>query len=174
LPDAIYVSPQGLPSNGSTGRPNSGGRDVAFTRAMIATLEASYCVDKARIFSTGFSYGGSMCLTLGCQMSDVFRAIGVQAGLNFQSCRPTNPVAIWQTNGDQDPIANPPGAMEARDVFVAANNCASTTQPVTPSPCVSYDGCDAGYPVVWCLVTGAGHSIPSFSSSAIAEFFKKF
>src|SRR6185369_13129959 len=65
LPDAIYVSPQGLPtvgglSPGSPGWPNTNGQDVAFTKAMLDTLENSYCVDKARIFSAGFSYGAMM------------------------------------------------------------------------------------------------------------------
>lgn len=115
-----------------------------------------------------------MSLTVACQMSDVFRAIGVQSGLNFASCKPTHPVAVWQTNGDQDTIADPTGAAAARDVFVADNHCASTTQPVTPSPCVSYDGCDVGYPVVWCLVAGEGHAMPSFAAAAIATFFKQF
>ena len=35
-PDPIYVSPQGLESDGNTGWPNNNGEDVAFTRAMIS------------------------------------------------------------------------------------------------------------------------------------------
>ena len=50
------------------------------TRAMTAELEAKYCIDKARYYATGFSYGGSMSFTAACNMSDVFRAIGAMAG----------------------------------------------------------------------------------------------
>src|SRR5258707_1348903 len=62
----------------------------------------------------------------------------------------------------------------ARDRIVALNHCAATTQPVTPSRCVAYDGCDAGEPVVWCPVQGEAHVIPSFAPAAIATFFAQF
>jgi hypothetical protein len=39
---------------------------------------------------------------------------------------------------------------------------------------VSYDGCDSGYPVVWCPVDGEGHTIPSFAAAAIATFLGQF
>ena len=174
MPDAIYVSPQGLSSGGSAGWPNTGGQDVAFTKAMIDKLQATYCVDKARIFSTGFSYGGMMSVTIACQMGDIFRAVGIQSGFPTAPCKPTHPIAVWQTQGDQDPVVTPANAAMARDTYIKLNHCMSTTKPVEPMPCVSYDGCDAGYPVVWCSVAGEGHAIPRFSSSAIAAFFKQF
>jgi hypothetical protein len=48
------------------------------------------------------------------------------------------------------------------------------THAVTPSPCVEYDNCDAGYPVIWCEVAGGTHAIPSFSATAMANFLKQF
>jgi polyhydroxybutyrate depolymerase len=175
FPNAIYVSPQGLVgTDGNTGWPNTSGQDVAFTKAMISTLETSYCVDKARLFSTGFSYGGIMSDTLGCQMPDVFRAIGVQSGSTFGACNPSHPIAAWFTHGDADTVLDYSGDVTARDAFLKANHCGSTSQAVTPSPCVSYDGCDSGYPVVWCLVAGGGHGPASYGGSAIATFFKQF
>jgi poly(3-hydroxybutyrate) depolymerase len=174
FPNAIYVSPRGLTENGQTGWANTNGQDIAFTKAMISALESNYCVDKARLFSTGFSYGGIMSDTIGCQMSDVFRAIGVESGSTFGSCNPSHPIAVWITHGDADTTLDYTGDVTARDAFLKANHCGSTTQAVTPSPCVSYDGCDVGYPVVWCLVAGEGHTVPSFAASAIATFFKQF
>jgi hypothetical protein len=38
---------------------------------------------------------------------------------------------------------------------------------------VSYQGCDAGYPVTWCEFDGT-HQPPSFGTSAITVFFKSF
>ena len=49
----------------------------------------------------------------------------------------------------------------------------ATTAPADPSPCVAYQGCDAGYPVQWCPHDGA-HVIPSFAAAAIANFFLQF
>lgn len=172
IPDAIYVAPQGLGS--TAGWPNTGGQDVNFTKAMLEKLRASYCVDNARIFSTGFSYGGMMSITLGCQMSEVFRAIGVESGFATAACNPTHPIAVWQTQGSTDGTVKPADAAAARDAFVKVNHCKTTTMATTPSPCVSYDGCDTGYPVVWCLNEGQGHAIPSYGSSAITAFFKQF
>jgi hypothetical protein len=60
IPDAIYIAAEGLADNGVTGWANTGGRDIAFLRAMLDWLDANYCVDKSRIFSVGFSYGGIM------------------------------------------------------------------------------------------------------------------
>ena len=68
----------------------------------------------------------------------------------------------------------PANAAMARDAYLKLNHCMNTSQPVDPSPCVAYDGCDAGYPVVWCSVAGQGHAISSYASGAIAKFFKQF
>ena len=175
--NAIYVIPQGLAgSDGNRGWPNANGQDVNFTKAMISTLESSYCIDTGKIFSAGFSYGGMMSITLGCQMPDVFRAIGVESGLDITGgrCNPAHSIAVWQTQGDQDTAVPPANAQAARDIFIKANHCASTTTAVSPSPCVSYDGCDSGYPVVWCLIAGEGHAIWNQSGPTIATFFKQF
>jgi poly(3-hydroxybutyrate) depolymerase len=72
---AIFVAPDGLSSNGSKGWPNRNGQDIEFTKQMVTLFEANLCVDQARIFSTGFSYGGIMSFNIASQMSDVFRAI---------------------------------------------------------------------------------------------------
>ena len=172
MPDTIFVAPQGLGTAADaadTGWPNTGGQDIAFVRALMTSLERSYCIDQRRIFSTGFSYGGIMSHTIGCQMSDVFRAIAPMAGAMFG--RPTcltHPIAAWMTHGTMDTSAS--GGVDysagqtARDRIVTLNHCQSTTTAVTPTGCVSYDGCDAGNPVHWCPHAGA-HMIPSFAAA---------
>ncbi|HVY41308.1 MAG TPA: PHB depolymerase family esterase, partial [Polyangia bacterium] len=179
LPQAIYVAPQGLTdSSGQTGWPNTNGGDIAFLKAMLSWTQSKLCVDTTRIMSTGFSYGGIMSDAIGCQMPDVFRAVAVMSGALFKfgassGCKSHN-VAAWFTHGTADPTVAISGDETARDQFLADNHCGTTTTPVTPSPCVSYDGCDAGYPVVWCPVEGEGHTIPSFAASGIAAFFGQF
>lgn len=176
--NAIYVIPQGLQdpnNNNNRGWPNTNNQDINFTKAMVSTLEANYCVDQHRIFSMGFSYGGMMSITIGCLMPDVFRAIGVESGFSIvYNCKPSHEIAVWQTQGDQDTTVTPTNAAAARDIFVSLNHCASTTQPVNPSPCVAYDNCDSGYPVTWCLITGEGHAMWNQAGPSIASFFKQF
>ncbi len=179
FPNAIYATPQGLMSGGNAGFPNTNGQDEAMTRAIMADIEAKYCVDRSRYFSTGFSYGGSMSYTAACNMSDVFRAVAGMAGapISGAACSrepPERPVAFWGSHGTEDTALSIDLALPIRDAFIAKNGCTTMTMPVEPSPCVEYQGCNAGYPVVWCEVEGQGHAIPSYSPTAIAEFFKRF
>jgi polyhydroxybutyrate depolymerase len=179
FPAAIYVSLDGLASGSNQGFSNTGGQDEAATRAMMAELEAKYCTDKARYYSTGFSFGGSMSFTAACNMSDVFRAIGAMSGapISGATCtskKPARPVAVWATHGDADTALPITLAQPIIDSLVKYNGCASTTQPVDPSPCVAYDGCMPGYPVVWCVRPGDPHAIPSFAAAAITKFFQQF
>jgi polyhydroxybutyrate depolymerase len=179
FPDAIYVSPDGLKSGQNQGFSNTGGVDEALTRAMMEDLESKYCVDKERYFATGFSFGGSMSFTAGCNMSDVFRAIGSMAGapISGATCatvKPERRVAIWATHGDMDTALPITMAQPMIDALAEYNGCSTTTMPVDPSPCVEFQNCAAGYPVVWCVRPGDGHTIPSFGAQAIATFFQQF
>jgi polyhydroxybutyrate depolymerase len=106
--------------------------------------------------------------------------VGIMAGslIGRATACVNHPIAAWMTHGTADNAAI--GGVEftageaARDRIVTLNHCAATTQPGMPSPCVTYDGCDAGNPVVWCPVEGEAHAIPPFGPSAIAAFFLQF
>jgi poly(3-hydroxybutyrate) depolymerase len=178
----IFVSGQGLGTESDpadTGWPNTNGQDIAFVRALVTSLSASYCIDSNRIMSVGMSYGGIMSYTLACQMSDVFRAIAPIAGASFGGGRGgsacgTNPVAVWAAHGTADEDVTFMNGETAKNAYVTRNHCQMTGQPVEPQPyCTSYDGCDAGYPVVWCVHDG-GHTVPQWSGAAIAAFFQQF
>ncbi len=179
LTDTIFVAGQGLGTDADaadTGWPNTGGRDIALVRALVTHLAATYCVDQNRIMSTGFSYGGIMSNTIGCQMSDVFRAIAPIAGAYFggrgSACN-THPIAYLGIHGTADDQVTYANGETARDLFRTSAHCGTATQPTATSPCVAYDGCDSGYPVQWCSHSG-GHTVPSFSAAGIAAFFKQF
>ncbi len=182
LPDAIYVTPQGLVSAspgsdaGTAGWPNTSGQDIAFTKAMLADVQGKYCVDNARIFSVGFSYGGMMSFAIGCEMGDVFRAIAPMSGALYSdfNCKGTgHAVAMWGSHGLSDNVVAIADGRAALAKILQQNHCGSSTTPVDPSPCVSYQGCDSGYPVTWCEFEGS-HQPPSFGTSAITAFFKTF
>jgi poly(3-hydroxybutyrate) depolymerase len=177
ITNAIYITPQGLDAGGNgPGWANSGGEDIAFTKAMLADVEEKYCVDTSRIFSTGFSYGGMMSFAVGCEMSDVFRAIAPMSGSLYSdfNCKGTGPhIAMWGSHGLSDDVVPIADGRAARDKILQQNHCGTTTVPVDPSPCVSYQGCDSGYPSTWCEWDGK-HGIPSFASASIAAFFKQF
>jgi predicted esterase len=182
LPDAIYITPQGLVSTsagsdaGTAGWPNTSGQDIAFTKAMLADVQGKYCVDNARIFSVGFSYGGMMSFAVGCEMGDVFRAIAPMSGALYSdfNCKGSgHAVAMWGSHGLNDNVVPIADGRSALAKILQQNHCGTTTTPIDPSPCVSYQGCDPGYPVTWCEWDGT-HNVPSFGTSAITAFFKSF
>lgn len=171
---AIYVTPQGLTSGGNTGWPNTNGQDMDFTKAMLGVVQESYCVDKSRIFSTGFSYGGMMSYAIGCEMGDVFRAVAPMSGALYSGCKNgTHAVAMWGSHGLSDNVVPIADGRAGRDAILKRNHCGTETVATTPSPCVSYQGCDSGYPTTWCEFEGS-HAPPSFAAAAIVDFFKQF
>jgi polyhydroxybutyrate depolymerase len=168
----IFVAPEGI----DAAWPNSGGRDVAFAKAMVEWMRSNYCIDNKRIFSVGFSYGAIMSNTVGCQMGDVFRAIAPMSGsgpsaFGGASCK--GPVAAWLSHGTSDSTVPFSGGQGSRDHWLMANGCQMTNKPTDPSPCVTYDGCMTGYPVTWCEFSGS-HQQPSFGPAAIWKFFSQF
>jgi len=177
----IFVAGQGLPTSNSVGSgpgwDNMGGRDVAFTAAMLEWLRTNYCIDNDRIFSVGMSYGGIMSNTVGCALGDDFRAIAPMAGMGpraFGGGSPcTGQVAVWITHGNTDTVVQYSSGEASRDYWAGANNCETTTMPAGDNGCVAYDGCDDGHPVVWCEFDG-GHTVPTFASEEVWAFFSQF
>jgi poly(3-hydroxybutyrate) depolymerase len=168
---AIFVSPEGI----DMGWANTGGRDIAFLRAMLDLFNSKLCIDQGRIFSTGFSFGGMMSDAIGCEMADVFRAIAPNSGAFYSGCQDANdhPIAVFLMHGDNDTVVPLADGQEARDFFLERNACGTATSPVDPSPCVSYDGCTEGYPVVYCEFSG-GHMPWSSAPDAVWKFFNQF
>jgi polyhydroxybutyrate depolymerase len=169
---AIFVAPEGL----NKGWANSGGGDIAFVKAMLAYFEANLCIDQSRIFSTGFSYGGMMSDEIGTEMGDVFRAIAPMSDACYSGgCKATNnhPIAVWMAHGDNDTTVPLADGMTALNKFLTKNGCGTQTTPVSPSPCVQYQGCMAGYPVTWCEFSG-GHMPWSPAPDAVWAFFSQF
>src|SRR5205823_10209444 len=77
----IVAYPEGVEKSWADGRGTTaadaqGIDDVGFTRAVVADIERTHAVDRARIFATGASNGGTMSHRLGCQMADTLAAIG--------------------------------------------------------------------------------------------------
>lgn len=95
--------------------------DLSFIRDAIDQLVAAKCVDRRRVYSTGFSGGARMSSYLGCALADRIAAIapvaGLRAGLPSRdnpavpdpiSCQPHRPMPILSFHGKADPV-NPYG-----------------------------------------------------------------
>lgn len=168
---AIFVAGDGI----NAGWANDNGRDLKFVRAMVDQFSSKLCIDKSRIFSTGWSFGGMFSFSLGCGMGDVIRAIAPMSGALWGSgcASGTHPVAAWINHGIYDSLVNVQSGKDGRDEFLRRNHCGTTTVRTDPSPCVVYQGCDPGYPVVWCEWVGP-HGTPDYQGTAIWSFFSQF
>ncbi|MGW4213894.1 ricin-type beta-trefoil lectin domain protein [Lentzea sp. NPDC004789] len=152
----IFVAPQGF----NNGWGNSGGEDVRFVDDMISRIEGDLCVDTTQLFSMGFSYGGSMSISLACSRPTVFRAIAdIASPGEISGCAGgTAPVAYMGIHGINDNIG---GGRAQRDRWVRNNGCTPQNAP-EPAPnsrthiTTYYSGCKTGYPVVWAPFDG-GH-----------------
>jgi poly(3-hydroxybutyrate) depolymerase len=116
-----------------------------------------------------------MTNAVGCHRGNLVRAIAVVAGSGPYSSSCQGQVAAWITHGVEDTYVSFSSGEASRDHWVAANHCSSNTTPGNPSQCQNYQGCDPGYPVIWCPhENDSGHQHPSFGRQAVREFFVSF
>ncbi len=153
------------------------GADVAFVDAMIADVQARFCTDTSRFFAVGYSSGSWLADQLACIRADVLRGIATVAGGNPGVRNCTGPIAQIFVHDTMDNSNGINGSESARDRVLMENNCDTSIEPVPedPSPCVRYQGCDPGYPVVWCATTGEGHNRQdNLAAPAFWNFFQEF
>jgi polyhydroxybutyrate depolymerase len=80
-------------------------KDVAFMGALLHTVDATLCVDRNRIFVTGYSYGAFLASVLACVDADQIAAVAPVAGIqNPPGCRPSRPVPVVAFHGTADPF----------------------------------------------------------------------
>jgi len=175
---AIFVYPDGLPladmanQTGWDLDPNN--EDFALFDALFSDVQSRLCIDPARIFSTGHSFGGYMSNQIACYRGDVVRAIGLVAGGGpFGACTGGS-VAAWLAHGNVDQVVPFSEGENSRDHWADANGCAAETMPVDPDACVAFTGCDDGQPTVWCEHSEpdfSGHGWPTWAGPGIWAFF---
>ncbi len=161
--NTIFVAPDA--ANGAGTWSNA---DVAFTDAVLTQLEGDLCIDKSRIFATGFSFGGGMSIALACTRADVFRAVAFFSGADLTRSCPatlTNPIAYYASQASQDSdgmdSTSPILGERKQAEFAAINGCMPEASAATfpsagqPHRCTNYKGCSAGHPVEYCVFNGA-------------------
>jgi poly(3-hydroxybutyrate) depolymerase len=159
---SIFVAPDAANGSGTWSK-----SDVELTDAILAQLEADLCIDKSRIFATGFSFGGAMSMAIACTRADVFRGVAFFSGADLTGSCPatlTKPIAYYasQASGDSSGPASPMSGRTKQAEFAAVNGCtpepSATTFPAAGQPhtCTIYKNCSAGHPTVYCVFDG-GH-----------------
>lgn len=155
----IFCAPQGI--NAGWG---SGDNDLQFFRAMIKKFESELCIDENRIFSSGFSMGGSMSYALACAMPDTMRAVAMHSGGGMSGCNQSHrgPVPMFITHGTDDGTCRWPGSgvpqindLAQRDGCKTEDLAAKCKPTDRMNPvCVEYQNCKDGYPCRACIFKG--------------------
>jgi polyhydroxybutyrate depolymerase len=170
----IVVYPQGIGDSWNAGAccgdaQSQGVDDVGFARALVEYMAARACIDRKRVYATGFSNGGRMSYRLGCEAADVFAAIAPVAGTksfpdlnNSPGCTPSRPLSLIDFMGSADSrIAAQPGQVQE---WVGFDGCTDSESKESyrngAHYCMTYETCQAGTSVTYCVVDGGGHCWP--------------
>lgn len=145
--------------------------ELAYFEALITAIKKDMCVDTSRIFSMGFSGGGSFSGVLGCSRTDIRAIASGGAVIYFDKAKCVGKPAAWITIGDDEAVA---GRIEFRDFWRTRNECSTMTTVVPPAAtCVQYGCPHPERPTQFCSHAG-GHEWPSFGAQAAWGFFSKF
>jgi polyhydroxybutyrate depolymerase len=102
----IGVAPSGLtkPAPFWDAAPTTSNYDLDFLTTLLNHLEATLCIDRARVFSTGISNGAQMSSLLGCRLSSRIAAIAPVEGEEYLTPCKGRPMPILAFHGTADPV----------------------------------------------------------------------
>lgn len=145
--------------------------DMAFTQALVDSLQGSLCVDLDRVYAVGHSNGGGFAVAVGCELSEEFAAVAaVSAALYGETVACEHPMSIFELHGTDDSIiayvgADEPG-LQLPNVAAwvraqaAVNGCRAEPSDRLLGMFVTrfvFSQCDSDRKVVHLRVTGGGH-----------------
>jgi len=81
--------------------------DIDFVEAMIEHVAAAYCIDRSRIYATGYSLGSMFTYELPCHLPHTFAAIASHAGtmpVTMYSCDTSSTMGILHIHGQLDDL----------------------------------------------------------------------
>jgi polyhydroxybutyrate depolymerase len=147
--------------------------DLAFTRALIAEVQNSACIDPRRVYAVGVLTGGGMVYSVACQSADLFAAVAPAAfdllQENVDDCIPRRPITEVSFRGTADPrvpYAGGPsalvpgmpitflGARATLQRWATIDRCTGSASAEDARGCASYSGCTADVEVTLCTKQG--------------------
>jgi polyhydroxybutyrate depolymerase len=145
--------------------------DVRFIADVLDAVAELACVDRARVYATGFSGGGRMSSQLACDLSTRIAAVAAIGGVRFPGpCAQARPFPVLAFHGTADDVNPYAGggrpywqtSVEAAiDGWATHNRCAARTEEPTATSVqrIAYGaGCTE---VVLYRIAGLGHVWPS-------------
>jgi polyhydroxybutyrate depolymerase len=149
--------------------------DVAFSRALVAQVETTACIDPKRVYAVGFSMGGGMSEFLACVANDLFAAAAPQsfdlltgnetfcAGrpISVISFRSTNDTLVNYAGGESSVVTGMPidflGAVGTFQFWAKFDSCTDTPAAADSHNCQYYKSCKGGVQLGLCTMN-TGHA----------------
>lgn len=81
--------------------------DIDYVEALIEKVASSYCIDRDRIYATGYSLGSMFTYELPCHLPHTFAAIASYAGtmpIDMYSCDTSSTMGILHIHGQRDEL----------------------------------------------------------------------
>jgi poly(3-hydroxybutyrate) depolymerase len=129
-----------------------GSRDLDFVADIVEAMSNAYCIDRARIFALGFSYGGKFVHHLGCKRPGLVRAISVGDGswaLEKDCATSALPVLVTHRTRDHDELVD--WGRDAALRWATIDGCSAAAEISDAAHgCVTYLGCTAPGTVTFC------------------------
>ena len=129
----IVLTPQGAgtPTNWNSVE-DAANVDVQFITSMLDEVEATACVDTARVYIDGMSTGGVMASVLACLRGDRIAAVGLVSGIKRSGeCHPPRPIPMVIFYGKQDVLM--PYCGGAGNVILAMIQNQPLPTPIAPT-----------------------------------------
>lgn len=80
---------------------------------VVKAVEQKFDIDPNRVYVTGFSSGGAMAVALAADYPDVFAAVGVDSGLEYQPCADNYILRCYHALENQDQAQDPTASGKA-------------------------------------------------------------
>jgi polyhydroxybutyrate depolymerase len=147
--------------------------DVAYVGDVIDHVVARMCIDRARVYATGFSGGARMSSLLACKLGSRLAAIAPVSGLRWPAPCTGSPIPVLTFHGLADPQNTYAGNVEGRNGewvesvpdalagWARHNGCNSDViveDPAGPLSTMRYAGCRDAAEVRMIRIDGLGHS----------------
>lgn len=144
--------------------------DQKLIEYIITALKLRFSIDGSKIWGFGYSKGAYQLNEIACKKPGLLTAMAIHAGGAPQTrdangnvdCPKAIGLAVFVTHGAND---DPGGGEFGAAYWASRAGCQETRSPSTPNICEAYDGCNAGTPVVFCVVPNQSHS-PLYKDAA--------
>ncbi len=158
--------------------PYAENNDQRMLEEIILTLKQKYSIDGSKIWGFGYSKGAYQLNEIACKKPGLLTAMAIHAGGAPQTrdendssivvCPDAIGIATFVEHGANDDLG---GGEFGANYWASRASCNLSRSPSSMETCETYDDCDEGTPVVFCVIPNWGHGLYGEASKHAWEWF---